>query len=296
MKGYATKLIEITEHNADKIALQWLKDVRVNRTIPRPRPITTSPTRRPCRTPSQFYTNFRALFCTDKPFDAARKFFTKYADERYSEGIPAARGSLRPHPDAEAHLALCGVSGDIRHGRGASSGRREPDANHSHVRLRHLRDHAAIRGTDEAGDGGAHPPDSKTGAFRQRIVLRRAREVGATASGRSPIENDNEGEERGTSWHSHIHQRKRRRCAFSGQSAGDPPCPSRRRRRQGPHRSGRTPRRACRARHRPDSHAGALQGFVGSGHGAAILCARRERSCSGGSSTCSAKTSTTSPR
>jgi hypothetical protein len=85
MKGHATKLIEITELNAEKIARQWLKDVRVN---PRTPTYHNFSDEKALAQAHQFYTNFRALFCTDKPFDAARKFFTKYADERYSEGIP----------------------------------------------------------------------------------------------------------------------------------------------------------------------------------------------------------------
>jgi hypothetical protein len=36
----------------------------------------------------EFYSHFRALFCTERPFQEARKFFSKYADERFMEGIP----------------------------------------------------------------------------------------------------------------------------------------------------------------------------------------------------------------
>jgi len=85
MKGYATKLIEITELNADKIAGQWLKDVRANPKTPAYHNFSDE---KALSHAIAFYKNFRALFCADKPFDAARKFFTKYADERYSEGIP----------------------------------------------------------------------------------------------------------------------------------------------------------------------------------------------------------------
>jgi hypothetical protein len=85
MQGYATKLIEITELSADQIALQWLKDVRANPKTPSYHSFSDE---KALSHASAFYRNFRSLFCTDKPFEAARKFFTKYADERYSEGIP----------------------------------------------------------------------------------------------------------------------------------------------------------------------------------------------------------------
>jgi hypothetical protein len=85
MQGHATKLIELTENNADKIAHQWLKDVRVN---PRTPTYHNFSDEKALAHAVQFYRHFRALFCTDKPFDAASKFFTKYADERFSEGIP----------------------------------------------------------------------------------------------------------------------------------------------------------------------------------------------------------------
>ncbi len=85
MNGYATKLIEVTEQNAEKIARQWLKDVRVNPKTPAYHHFSDE---KALSHAMQFYHNFRALFLSDKPFDAAKKFFTKYADERYSEGIP----------------------------------------------------------------------------------------------------------------------------------------------------------------------------------------------------------------
>ena len=85
MQGYATKLIEITEQGADRIALQWLKDVRANPKTPAYHNFSDE---KALSHAVAFYRNFRSLFITEKPFDAAQKFFTKYADERYSEGIP----------------------------------------------------------------------------------------------------------------------------------------------------------------------------------------------------------------
>lgn len=85
MKGHATKLIEITERNAAAIAKKWLKDVRANPRTPSYQSLSED---RALEHAVEFYNHFRALFCTEKPFQEARKFFSKYADERFTEGIP----------------------------------------------------------------------------------------------------------------------------------------------------------------------------------------------------------------
>ena len=85
MKGYATKLIEVTEKHADRIASQWLGDGRMN---PKTPSYHTFSDEKALSHAAAFYRNFRSLFSAEKPYDAARKFFTKYADERYAEGIP----------------------------------------------------------------------------------------------------------------------------------------------------------------------------------------------------------------
>lgn len=85
MTAHATKLIELTERNAEKIAKQWLKDVRAN---PRTPSYQTLSDERALEHAKEFYSHFRQLFFTDKPFQEAKKFFSKYADERFAEGIP----------------------------------------------------------------------------------------------------------------------------------------------------------------------------------------------------------------
>ncbi|NPV03502.1 MAG: hypothetical protein HPY67_02065 [Syntrophaceae bacterium] len=85
MKGYATKLIEVTEKHADRIASQWLGDVRMNPKTPSYHNFSDE---KALSHAAAFYRNFRSLFSAEKPYDAARKFFTKYADGRYAEGIP----------------------------------------------------------------------------------------------------------------------------------------------------------------------------------------------------------------
>ncbi len=85
MRAHATKLIDITERNALDIAKKWLKDVRSNPRTPSYQNLTED---RALEHAVEFYHHFRALFCTEKPFQEAKKYFSKYADERFTEGIP----------------------------------------------------------------------------------------------------------------------------------------------------------------------------------------------------------------
>ena len=83
MKGYASRPIELTEKQAERIALQWLGDVRGNPTTPSYH--TFSDEKAPAHAVA-FYRNFRTLFGADMPFEAAQKFFTKYAGEPLGRG------------------------------------------------------------------------------------------------------------------------------------------------------------------------------------------------------------------
>jgi len=65
--------------------VHWLDDVRVNPKTPSYHNFSDE---KALSHAVAFYRSFRVLFSTERPFDAAQKFFTKYADERYSEGIP----------------------------------------------------------------------------------------------------------------------------------------------------------------------------------------------------------------
>jgi len=83
--GYGTKLIELIEKNPNEIARQWCRDVKTNAHTPAFHnladevliPMATG-----------FYGNFREMFTTEHPFEAAKKIFGKYAEERYEQGIP----------------------------------------------------------------------------------------------------------------------------------------------------------------------------------------------------------------
>lgn len=85
MQSYATKLIEITEKNAESIARQWYNNVKMN---PKTPVYHTMPETKALRHALNFYSNFRNLFFSDNPFDEANAMFSKYAEERYREMIP----------------------------------------------------------------------------------------------------------------------------------------------------------------------------------------------------------------
>jgi len=79
------KLIDLVEENSEIIARQWAKDVVKNerttfyRSLPEEKILLQG---------LKFYSNFRRIFTTKKPFDASREFFSTYAEERYREGMP----------------------------------------------------------------------------------------------------------------------------------------------------------------------------------------------------------------
>ncbi len=85
MSVFSTKLIEVTELHAKTISKQWYNDVRKNPRTPAYHNITED---RAIPQAIEFYSHFREVYMSDKPFEAARRFFSKYAEDRYREGIP----------------------------------------------------------------------------------------------------------------------------------------------------------------------------------------------------------------
>lgn len=85
MKAYATKLIDLTEKNAEKIARQWAKDVKTNE---KTQAYRGAPDERIMQQAMEFYQHFREMFVHDAPYKQAEKYFEHYAEERYREGIP----------------------------------------------------------------------------------------------------------------------------------------------------------------------------------------------------------------
>jgi len=85
MQAVATKLIDVTETNAEKIARQWFADVRKNPKTPSYHTLAED---RAIPQAVDFYSKFRGVFAAKSPFEEARRVFAKYADECYSNGIP----------------------------------------------------------------------------------------------------------------------------------------------------------------------------------------------------------------
>jgi hypothetical protein len=85
MKAFATKLIDLTEHNADKIAKQWATDVMTNA---KTYTYHKASEEKIILQAMDFYHNFRQMFFHEAPYDQAEDIFGKYADENYKEGIP----------------------------------------------------------------------------------------------------------------------------------------------------------------------------------------------------------------
>lgn len=85
MLSSAKKLIDVTEHNAGKIARQWFGDVKRNPKTPSYHDL---PEDKAVPMAVEFYQRFRSIFDSEKPFDEAKKIFGVYADECYTKEIP----------------------------------------------------------------------------------------------------------------------------------------------------------------------------------------------------------------
>lgn len=81
----AKKLIDVTEHNADKIARQWFADVTKNPKTPSYHDLSEE---KAIPMAVEFYQRFRSLFDARKPFEEAKRIFVLYADECYAKELP----------------------------------------------------------------------------------------------------------------------------------------------------------------------------------------------------------------
>jgi hypothetical protein len=79
------KLIDLVEFKAETIAKQWARDVRQNKYTPS---YHNKPENKLIPQAVQFYDNFRRIIMTKNPSQESCEFFTKYAEERYREGLP----------------------------------------------------------------------------------------------------------------------------------------------------------------------------------------------------------------
>jgi hypothetical protein len=85
MKAFATKLIDLTQKNAEKIATQWAMDVKTNA---RTYTYHDAPEDKIILQATDFYHNFQEMFFHEAPYEQAEELFEKYAEERYREDIP----------------------------------------------------------------------------------------------------------------------------------------------------------------------------------------------------------------
>lgn len=85
MKAFVTKLIDLTQKNAETIAKQWTKDVKTNA---RTYTYHDASEDKIILQAKDFYRNFQMMFFHEAPFEQAEEIFEKYAEERYREGIP----------------------------------------------------------------------------------------------------------------------------------------------------------------------------------------------------------------
>ncbi|MCX5852841.1 MAG: hypothetical protein NT072_12465 [Deltaproteobacteria bacterium] len=85
MIPYVVKLIEVTEEHTKEVAKQWYKDVKKN---PRTPTYHTLSEEKALAHAFEFYGNVKKIFLTDTPSETARQYFSKYAEDRYNEGVP----------------------------------------------------------------------------------------------------------------------------------------------------------------------------------------------------------------
>lgn len=85
MKSYATKLIEITEKNAEAIARQWYNNIKMNPKTPY---YHTMPAEKAVQQALHFYSRVGKLFLSDNPFEDAHVLFAQFAEDSYRLRIP----------------------------------------------------------------------------------------------------------------------------------------------------------------------------------------------------------------
>ena len=85
MQAYAAKLIDLIEIKAENIARQWATDVMKHNRTPS---YNSLPQDRVIERGVEFYRLFRQMSLADIPYEAAKTFSLRYAQECYREKIP----------------------------------------------------------------------------------------------------------------------------------------------------------------------------------------------------------------
>ncbi len=87
MREYSSKLVDMAENHAREIAVRWYFDVIKNPRTPSYHDISEQDA---LPQAEEFYHHFRTIFLSEKPYETAHQFFSKYAEARYREGIPSS--------------------------------------------------------------------------------------------------------------------------------------------------------------------------------------------------------------
>jgi hypothetical protein len=87
MREYSSKLVDIAENHAREIAVRWYFDVIKNPRTPSYHDISEQDA---LPQAEEFYRHFRDIFLSEKPYETARQFFSRYAEARYREGVPSS--------------------------------------------------------------------------------------------------------------------------------------------------------------------------------------------------------------
>lgn len=88
MKSYATKLIEITEKNAEAIARQWYNNIKLNPKTPY---YHTIPEEKAIQHALKFYSRIGKLFLSESPFEDAHVLFGQLAEDSYRARVPLSQ-------------------------------------------------------------------------------------------------------------------------------------------------------------------------------------------------------------
>ncbi len=84
-KGFADKLMEVTERYADDISKQWCRAVRSN---PRTASYHRLTTEECFPRAVEFYKNLRRIYFSEKPYTEVQEYFSTYAQQSFNDGIP----------------------------------------------------------------------------------------------------------------------------------------------------------------------------------------------------------------
>ena len=85
MKVSSSGIVDLTEDHAKVLALRWYFDVVKNARTPSYHNLSEEEV---IPQAEEFYHAFREMFISDQPYEAARAFFSRYAEKQYRSGIP----------------------------------------------------------------------------------------------------------------------------------------------------------------------------------------------------------------